>query len=121
MVLHVYSASGTGYSKSAGTARRVPVPAATGIWAGALLLFYVLTNVVKWSGNEEHVVYRTEWYYRGILIAIAGVLIALFIVRFGKKIPHAGTYCYDDAVQCRDTLLAIRGYQVTTDNSNLDF
>lgn len=24
MVLHVYSASGTGYSKSAGTARRVP-------------------------------------------------------------------------------------------------
>ena len=98
-----------------------PVPAATGIWAGALLLFYVLTNVVKWSGNEEHVVYRTEWYYRGILIAIAGVLIALFIVRFGKKYRTQALTAMTMLFSAGTLLLAIRGYQVTTDNSNLDF
>ena len=99
-----------------------PVPAATGIWAGALLLFYVLTNVVKWSENEEHVVYKTEWYYRGILIAIAGVLIALFIVRFWeKKYRTQALTAMTMLFSAGTLLLAIRGYQVTTDNSNLDF
>ncbi len=94
--------------------------------AGGLLLtlygfYWYMLNLVKWDGEGNSIVFHQRLYYFGMAVGVGGVLLVLAVLKWGKRWREV-LICVMTAGCSTLVLLAVTfGYQVTTDNTGIDF
>lgn len=108
-------------AKVAEAPREYPVKKAVGIWCVLFGVYIVMTRFVTWSESEEHIVYNEKRYVLGIVIAAAGVILMCAAMKWFKHSRNLVFLLLVFVFSFGTLGINIHHYQVTTDNSNLDF